>query len=88
MEWVEAIDIPIMLDVAMMIARAALFRTESRGAHYREDYPKPDNENWLHLTLINKEDGEMVLSKGPVNMTRIKPGTEKVGPYWKPEPVE
>ncbi len=37
--WIEAIEVPYMLDVAEMMIRSALFRTESRGAHYREDYP-------------------------------------------------
>ncbi len=34
------------LNVATMIARSALWREESRGAHFRMDFPKPDNENW------------------------------------------
>lgn len=41
-----------MLDVALMITESALARTESRGAHYRSDFPTPDDTNWYHRILI------------------------------------
>lgn len=72
-EWVDALEIPYILDVAEMIARSALFRTETRGTQNREDYPEMDNENWLCHTLLRKESGQMKLSKGPVVMTKYKP---------------
>lgn len=46
--------------------RSALFRTESRGNHYREDYPFRDDENWLCWTKVQEKDGEMVLEKVPI----------------------
>ena len=46
--------------------RSALFRTESRGNHYREDYPFRDDENWLCWTKVQEENGEMALEKVPV----------------------
>ena len=39
------------LDVALVVAKGALERKESRGAHFREDYPRRDDENWLKHTL-------------------------------------
>ena len=42
----EELELKNMLLVSKLIARAALDRTESRGAHYRTDYPKTDDENW------------------------------------------
>ena len=73
LEWVGAIEVPFMLDVAEMLARSALFREESRGVHNREDYPKMDNRNWLCHILLVKKDDEVKLSKAPVKMTRFKP---------------
>ncbi len=47
----EAYRVPRMLKVALCVARGALLRTESRGAHYREDYPKRDDLNWMKRTM-------------------------------------
>jgi succinate dehydrogenase/fumarate reductase flavoprotein subunit len=56
-----------MLLNAEMKLRASLMRTESRGTHYREDYPARDDDNWLAWILIEKgKDGSMSLSKEPV----------------------
>jgi len=68
--WVEAIQVPYMVDVAEMIVRSALLRTESRGAHYREDYPETD-PRWLKHTRIKKN---MELSTAPVIITKLSPG--------------
>jgi succinate dehydrogenase/fumarate reductase flavoprotein subunit len=46
--------------------RASLFRTESRGTHYREDYPHRDDPDWLAWVMLKDEGGEMKASKKPV----------------------
>ena len=74
-EWLAAIELPFMLESAEMVARAALFRTESRGHHDRRDFPEHDNANWLYHTLIKREDDRMTFSKKSIIMTRIKPPT-------------
>ncbi len=51
---------------AEMILRASLFRTESRGLHYREDYPRRDDPAWLAWTKVKDEQGRMTVSKEPV----------------------
>ncbi len=51
---------------AEMRLRSALFRTESRGNHYREDTPRRDDPAWLAWTKIREEQGKMVLIKVPV----------------------
>ena len=47
----EAYKVPMMLKVALCVAKGARDRTESRGAHFREDYLKRDDENWLNRTI-------------------------------------
>lgn len=52
---------------AEMRLRSALFRTESRGNHYREDYPRRIDPDWLAWTKITRgENGKMMLIKVPV----------------------
>ncbi|WP_072680506.1 fumarate reductase flavoprotein subunit [Arcobacter sp. LA11] len=49
----EAYRVPRMLKVALCVAKGGRERTESRGAHYREDYLKRDDANWLNRTLTS-----------------------------------
>jgi len=49
-----------------MMLRASLFRTESRGTHYREDYPRRDDPTWLAWTKIKEEQGRMSVLKEPI----------------------
>ncbi len=53
----EAYRVPKMLKLALCIAWGAYLRTESRGAHCREDYPKRDDKNWCKRTLTSWENG-------------------------------
>ncbi len=55
-ELVAAYRIQKMLKVALTVAYGALARTESRGAHSREDYPQRDDQNWLKRTLASWKD--------------------------------
>ncbi len=62
-----------MLLVAKAVAKAALVREESRGAHYREDCPARDDERWLKHVVIKLVGNEIVHSFEPVRITRLRP---------------
>ena len=58
-DWIEALEVTAMVRFARAMAGAALKRTESRGAHYREDYPELDNEAGLKNIIIRKDSDEL-----------------------------
>ncbi|MBN8638161.1 MAG: succinate dehydrogenase flavoprotein subunit [Anaerolineae bacterium] len=64
---VEAWELGCLLDLAELTTISALNRTESRGGHSREDYPKRDDENWLVHSLLTKPASEEVYAKGAQN---------------------
>ncbi|HID94986.1 MAG TPA: hypothetical protein EYP53_02870 [Candidatus Latescibacteria bacterium] len=56
---------------------------ESREAHWRLDYPRPDVERWLKNIISRERDGSPVIRVKPVAMTRIhSPGPCKIGTRW------
>jgi fumarate reductase (CoM/CoB) subunit A len=68
-DWIEALEIHMMIDVAELMAAAALSRTESRGAHYRTDFPNEDNTNWLRETVVQDLAGKLTVTSQPVDMS-------------------
>jgi succinate dehydrogenase/fumarate reductase flavoprotein subunit len=53
----EFFELKNMISVAFLVTKAAYIRKESRGTHYREDFPFIDNENWLkHICLIQRKE--------------------------------
>jgi succinate dehydrogenase / fumarate reductase flavoprotein subunit len=64
--WHLALDLASMLTVSEAIAKAALLRPESRGAHTREDYPKPDPEWGKYNIAVNEKEGLMSVDKSPL----------------------
>jgi succinate dehydrogenase/fumarate reductase flavoprotein subunit len=65
-EMLVSLELPMAIDTAEMIIRGAIKREESRGAHYRSDYPRED-PNWKKTIIINKgEDKTMKLTSRPL----------------------
>jgi len=74
----EAIELGNLIELAEVTAFAARQRTESRGAHYREDFPDRDDENWLKHSLISRTgDGGLKIDFKPVVITRFQPQERK-----------
>jgi fumarate reductase (CoM/CoB) subunit A len=72
-ELIETMELSNLLKVARAVATPALRRTESRGAHFRADYPQWDNRNWLQHLRISQKNGALQTSPGPVNASEMKP---------------
>ena len=58
--------------VARMVCRAALERTESRGSHFRSDYPAEDNRSWLNNIVLRKSNGNTDLETEPVRLDLVQ----------------
>ena len=72
LELISALELQNLLVVGEMVAQAGLARKESRGAHYRLEYPEQDDVNWLKAITLKKVNGNMVLD------------TIALDPKWKP----
>jgi succinate dehydrogenase / fumarate reductase flavoprotein subunit len=70
---IAAIELGYMLDVAETIVVAAQERTESRGAQFRTDFPKRNDDEWLKHIDISVDSGEPQVSYSPVTITRWQP---------------
>jgi fumarate reductase flavoprotein subunit len=80
-EWLLAIELGYLLDVAQAIAHSALQRRESRGSHQRLDgYEQRDDAHFLQHSLAHYGgDDAPRISHGPVKITRSPPGTRAYG---------
>jgi fumarate reductase (CoM/CoB) subunit A len=59
----DAIEIENIITVAMLVTESALLRRESRGAHYREDYPET-NDKWARSIILNKNTDFRYIKRG------------------------
>jgi succinate dehydrogenase / fumarate reductase flavoprotein subunit len=64
-----------MLELAMVITKGALLRDEFRGAHFKPEFPKRDDENWLKTTLAsyNQNEDEPVITYEAIDMRHLQP---------------
>ncbi len=84
LDLLEAIELGFLLEIAEVVTVAAIHRKESRGGHFREDFPDRDDENFMHHTMTYLDpDGEaegikgMRLETKPVVVTRYQPMERK-----------
>ena len=82
LDLLEAVELGFLLDMAKVMTAAALHRKESRGGHFREDYPERDDENFMTHSMAYK-DPSATLTSGvrletkPVIFTRYQPMERK-----------
>ncbi|MSU58539.1 MAG: FAD-binding protein [Pedosphaera sp.] len=71
--WQQALDMRNMLTASELIARSALMREDSRGAHYREDFTNTDHANWLKNIYASRDGDGAKLWTEPVKLTKLQP---------------
>src|SRR5436309_112345 len=70
---IQALELQCLLEVAETIVAGALAREESRGSHYRSEFPRRDDTNWLKHTLAYRTPDGPSLRYAPVTITRFPP---------------
>jgi succinate dehydrogenase/fumarate reductase flavoprotein subunit len=84
-EWQEWLNLESLLTVSDMIVASALQRRESRGAHYRSDYPETDNSAYLQNVYLQRQGDGLRLWWEPVHCTRLPaptPATPGLDPAY------
>lgn len=74
LSWHDWLNLRNLIDVSRVIAAAALAREDSRGAHYREDFPETRHLEQSAFTTIRASGDHLDLQWTPVQFTRVKPG--------------
>ena len=72
-ELLEAREVGYLLDCAEATVAAALARQESRGGHFREDYPERNDTDWLKHSLAYRAEGGPDIKYKPVTITKFEP---------------
>ncbi len=74
---ITALELPMMVDLAIIICQGALARTESRGSHFRTDHRSRDDENWLKHTIATRAQDEPQLKYSNVDLSKYEPKERK-----------
>jgi succinate dehydrogenase/fumarate reductase flavoprotein subunit len=78
--WQQALDLSNQLQVARSMVASALVREESRGAHFREDFPARRDAEWLRYVVARTTaEGDIVTETRPVAFTRSAPPAPVAG---------
>ena len=71
--WIDALELNNLVHLLEAAARCALARKESRGVHYRTDFPDTDNESWLKESVVRLDNGSMRVDYRDVTATVMTP---------------
>jgi fumarate reductase flavoprotein subunit len=77
--WHDWLNLRSLCDISEVIARAGLARENSRGAHFREDFPEDGGLENSDFTLARMTDGKVDVTREPVQFTIVKPGESILG---------
>ena len=65
---VEFIELEGMVRIAESVGLSALYRRESRGSHFRTDFPRRDDTEFLRHSIVSVRDGGLLVSYSPVRL--------------------
>ena len=82
--WHDWLNMASLTEISEVIARAGLARENSRGAHFREDFPEPGAMEASYFTVARKAGETLSVSREPVKFTIVRPG-ETILPEGEPE---
>lgn len=82
--WHDWLNLKSLIDISKVITEAALMRENSRGAHYREDFPDQGDLAGSYFTVARQSSGSLTVSREDVQFTIVKPG-ETILPEGEPE---
>jgi succinate dehydrogenase / fumarate reductase flavoprotein subunit len=77
---VEALELHNLMQISRSVGASAINRTESRGAHAREDFPDRDDENWMNHSIVWMNEDKFEVTKRPVRMTTISNKAKVIAP--------
>lgn len=86
--WQEWLNVDNLIDISRVIAEAALARENSRGAHYREDYPETGSLPASYYTLVQQRDDALQVTREPVDFCIVEPGQSLVEGYSETAPAQ
>jgi fumarate reductase flavoprotein subunit len=72
--WQDWMNLKNLILVSQAVVEAALSRENSRGAHYRDDFPEPGSLEESYYTAVNLDQNGLRIQNQPVQFTMIKPG--------------
>jgi fumarate reductase flavoprotein subunit len=84
LSWHDWLNLRSLCEISEVIARAGLERENSRGAHYREDFPDSGDLETSYFTLARQRGGELSLNREAVEFTIVRPG-ETILPVEEPD---
>ena len=76
--WHDWLNLESLIEVSKVIGVAAMTRENSRGAHFRQDYPEPGDLASSAYTVVHRRDGQLQAGQKPVAFTIVRPGSTLV----------
>ena len=72
--WHDWLNLRSLVETSQAITAAAMVREDSRGAHFREDFPETGDLEASRYTVVRKQGDALSVTTEPVHFTRVRPG--------------